>query len=194
MGSVKYQLEGSRLTIETGITPSGQITRVATSDYSAQFIDDTFVEGDLSTAKVVIENWVSDIDKWLEDKNYLISTSISESFSYIIAEAMAKGIKPIIYDSLGVSEIWDASLSFRTIGEAVEMIQHNSPYDSKSYRKLIKNRYALKYQIKKIREILSYDKLREEPKRKGSDSEGKSTVLTLADDDSVKEAIYEEHI
>ena len=110
---------------------------------------------------------------------------------------MAKGIKPIIYDRLGVSEIWDPSLSFRTIDEAVEMIQHNSPYDSKSYRKLIKNRYALKYQIKKIREILSYDKLREEPKRKGSDSgseSGKSTVLTLADDDSVKEAIYEEHI
>ena len=40
MGSVKYQLEGSKLTIETGVTPSGQITRVATSDYSAQFIDE----------------------------------------------------------------------------------------------------------------------------------------------------------
>ena len=40
MGSVKYQLEGSRLTIETGITPSGQVTRVATSDYSSQFVDE----------------------------------------------------------------------------------------------------------------------------------------------------------
>ncbi len=161
------------------------------------FVDEHYIEGDLSTAKILIEKWTNNIDKWLDNINYFVSTSVSESFSYIIAEAMAKGIKPIIYDRLGVREIWDSSLTFKTIEEAVDMIMTHSTYESKTYRNLVKSRYALKYQIAEIRKILSYDKSRAEPKREESDSEsasGKTKVLTLSDDDSIKEAIYEEHI
>ena len=165
--------------------------------YGTAFIDDSFVEGDLSTARILIENWTGDMDSWLEDKNYMISTSLSESFSYVVAEAMAKGIKPIIFDRLGVSEIWGSKFSFKTIDEAVEMILPDSEYDSKSYKKLVKERYALKYQIKAIRKILSYDKTREEPKREGSEptnEAGKATVLTLSDEGKLKSAIIEQHI
>ena len=40
LGSAKYQLEGSRLTIITGVEPSGTITRYPISDYYAQYRDE----------------------------------------------------------------------------------------------------------------------------------------------------------
>ena len=165
--------------------------------FGTAFVDDNYIEDDLSTAKIVVQNWTDDVDSWLENINYLISTSASESFSYIIAEAMAKGIKPVIYDRIGVSDIWDSKFAFASIAEAVSMILPESDYNSKDYKKLVKSRYALKYQIKKIRKLLAYDKTREEPKRKGDEPEsktGKSTVLTLAEDVPKGIAIYEEHI
>ena len=72
MGSVKYQLEGSRLTIETGINPSGQITRVATSDYSAQFIDEkkNLIRIEIyGLQKVARMEKAFNFGEWGEDKN-----------------------------------------------------------------------------------------------------------------------------
>ena len=168
-----------------------------TKSFGTAFVDDNYIEDDLSTAKIVVQNWSDDIDSWLENINYLVSTSVSESFSYIIAEAMAKGIKPVIYDRRGVSDIWGSEFAFATISDAVSMILPESDYNSRDYKKLVKSRYALKHQIKKIRKLLAYDKTREEPKRKESEPEsktGKSTVLTLAEDVPKGIAIYEQHI
>ena len=40
LGSVKYQIEGSKLTIITGLTPVGKITRIPTSDFAFQNQDE----------------------------------------------------------------------------------------------------------------------------------------------------------
>lgn len=47
---------------------------------------------------IIFDGWQSDIEEWLENKNYILSTSIHESFGYGIAEAMASGIKPVIHN------------------------------------------------------------------------------------------------
>ena len=72
MGSVKYQLEGSKLTIETGIEPRGSLTRVPTSDYSAQFVDE---KNNLIRIEIYGLQKVARMEKaftfgeWGEDKN-----------------------------------------------------------------------------------------------------------------------------
>jgi glycosyltransferase involved in cell wall biosynthesis len=63
-------------------------------------------------SNVVFDGWQDDISKWLEDKNYVLSTSIHESFGYGIAEAMARGIKPIIHDF---------PYAFRNLGRRVSL-------------------------------------------------------------------------
>ena len=40
LGSVKYQIEGSKWTIETGVTPKGQITRIPVSDFHFHYRDE----------------------------------------------------------------------------------------------------------------------------------------------------------
>lgn len=113
-------------------------------------------------SNIVFDGWQEDINRWLEDKNYVLSTSIHESFGYGIAEAMARGIKPIIHDFPYAFEIWDEELLFRTVDEAVDLIR-NSKYESDKYRTVIENRYSLEKQVNHIKnmieELVSYKKI-----------------------------------
>lgn len=102
---------------------------------------------------VIFEGWQDDISKWLEDKNYLISTSMHESFGYGIAEAMARGLKPVIHDFIMSEEVWPNKYLFCTVDEAVKMITCDK-YNSKEYRKFIEDNYSLNMQINKIKEML----------------------------------------
>jgi len=101
---------------------------------------------------VIFDGWQEDISAWLEDKNYLVSASIHESFGYGIAEAMARGIKPIIHDFLHADEIWSEEYLFNSVDEAVESIS-NGKYESEEYRAFIENNYSLKKQLAQIRDL-----------------------------------------
>ena len=99
----------------------------------------------------ILHGWIKEVDKFLEDKDYTLSTSIHESFGYNIAEAMARGIKPIIHNFDGAKSIWPNELIYNTIDEAVEKITEES-YDSESYRRFIEDNYSLEEQINRIGE------------------------------------------
>ncbi len=64
---------------------------------------------------IIFDGWQSDIEEWLENKNYILSTSIHESFGYGIAEAMASGIKPVIHNFLFANQIWEREYLFNGI-------------------------------------------------------------------------------
>jgi len=102
---------------------------------------------------LILHGWVEDVDKFLEDKNYVLSTSIHESFGYNIAEGMARGIKPIIHNYAGAKKQWPNELIYNTIDEAVEKII-NKDYDSERYRRFIEDNYSLERQLSEIEEIL----------------------------------------
>jgi len=103
---------------------------------------------------VIFEGWQKDISSWLEDKNYLISASIHESFGYAIAEAMARGIKPVIHDFLHADEIWPEEYLFNTVDEAVGAILSDD-YDSHRYRDFIVKNYPLEKQLDKTRKLVN---------------------------------------
>ncbi|GEM_PF-802220 len=103
---------------------------------------------------VIFEGWQDNISKWLENKNYILSSSIHESFGYGIAEAMSRGIKPIIHNFVFAKEIWDEKYLFNTVDEAVKMITDNT-YNSKEYREFINKNYSLDKQITSIKTILN---------------------------------------
>lgn len=81
------------------------------------------------------EEFVEDLDHWWEDKNYVLSASHKETYGYNIAEAMAKGIKPIIHRYFGADYTWP-DITWGSIDEAVDMITEMQ-YDSVSYRKYL---------------------------------------------------------
>ena len=98
------------------------------------------------------------VDHWLEDKDYLLHGSHKEGFSYATAEAMAKGIRPIIHRFYGADDLWPG-MTWNGIDEAVEMIT-DGDYDSDSYRQyLIQHRYTLPQMMEDIDKIIKKEKL-----------------------------------
>ncbi len=94
------------------------------------------------------------IHSWLEDKNYLLSTSIHESFGYTIAEAMAMGIKPLIHRFPGSEELWPHHCLFNSIDEVIEMIHKKDNYNSLEYYEFVEQKYSLQSQLEKIKRII----------------------------------------
>ena len=94
------------------------------------------------------------INEWLKDKNYIISTSISEGHPVGIMEAMMCGLKPIIHYFPGIEEFYPEKFIWYTIDEAVEMILSDD-YNSTEYRHFIENRYSLIKQITEIKNVLN---------------------------------------
>lgn len=100
------------------------------SDYSWEhaYFDEMIEHFDLP---IEITNEVDSVDEFLEGKNYLLSASHKEAFGYNIAEAMAKGIKPVIHRFYGADTLWPG-LTWNTIDEAVDKITSTS-YSSDFY-------------------------------------------------------------
>ncbi len=103
---------------------------------------------------VFFQGWQDDIDKWLNDKDYLLCTSILESQGMGIMQAMSKGIKPVIHNFVGAEAIYGEKYVWTTIAECVAAIT-DSEYNPKEYRRYIETNFALDIQLEKIRQRLA---------------------------------------
>lgn len=94
---------------------------------------------------------VGNVDEWLEDVNYLWQPSHAESFSLIVGEAMAKGIKPLVNNFYGSEELWPSENVYKSFSDFKAII--DSPYDSKGYRDFVE-RYSLDKEMEQIYGLL----------------------------------------
>lgn len=117
--------------------------------YFNQMVKEFGLEGN-----VIYEGWQDNLDKWLEDKNYILCTSILESQNMSVMQAMVKGIKPIIHNFVGAKNIYPKALVWNTINEAVDMITDNE-YNSKEYYSFILNDFELHLQIEKLKSLFT---------------------------------------
>jgi len=93
------------------------------------------------------------VDKFLEDKDFLLHASVKEGFSYATAEAMAKGIKPVLHRFYGADDLWPG-MTWDSIDQAVEAIV-GGQYDSYTYRQyLIDHEYTLPQMMTRIDNII----------------------------------------
>jgi len=92
-------------------------------------------------------------DEWLDGIDYLISPSITESFGYTIAEAAAKGIKPLIRQRPGVRALWPADWVWLHPGDFRRVLE--TEYNSASYRAWIEEHYTFAAQMAKTEELVA---------------------------------------
>lgn len=95
---------------------------------------------------------VPNVDEFLEDKDYLVSSSHKEAFSLILAEAMAKGIKAITHSWWGADELWPQEMIWYTVDEFPLKLVMNGPYNSQHYKELAE-KYSSEKEIAALREI-----------------------------------------
>ena len=113
---------------------------------------DEFVEHHQLNIEFV--NMVDSVDEFLEDKNYLLHASHKEAFSAATAEAIAKGIKPVLHRFFGADDIWPG-ITWSSVDEAIEMITETNNYHSEKYRDyLIQHDYTLPLMMAKIDKLI----------------------------------------
>lgn len=157
--SEKWTSKGTDLILQialklTKIDPSYQfhwLGRWSDYDWEKAYFDD-FIERNNLNFKFY--EWVDSVDEFLEDKNYLLHASHKEAFSYATAEAMAKGIKPIIHHFFGADKIWPG-MTWNSTDEAIQAVL-SKKYDSESYRQyLVDIGYTSTRMMEQIEEVIN---------------------------------------
>jgi glycosyltransferase involved in cell wall biosynthesis len=103
---------------------------------------------------VFYEGWQESLDKWLDNKDYILCTSVLESQNISVMAAMVKGIKPVIHNFVGAESIYNEKYIWNTFDEAIK-IAEDASYNSKEYRDYIINNYSYDMQMDKIKKLFS---------------------------------------
>ena len=117
------------------------------TQYFRKFVEETGLSD-----FVTFTDHVHDVNAWLEDKSYIITPGIKEAFNFATAEAMAKGIKPVINHFLGVYNIWPKEYVYNNFDEAVEMLL--SPAEPDKYRQYIVDNYDFERYYREMNEFM----------------------------------------
>jgi len=103
---------------------------------------------------IIFYGWIDDLDSWMAEKQFALSTSIHEGHPCGIMEAMATGLKPLIHNFYAAEEIYPRKYLFTTLDEFLEIVTSDD-YDSAEYRKYIEDNYPLERQLRELESIFT---------------------------------------
>jgi len=101
---------------------------------------------------VFFDGGAEDVSSWLEDKHYIVSTSIIEGRSMGLLEGMACGLKPVIHNFPGADQAFPSEFLFNISEEFCRQICSDK-YEPQRYRRFVEENYPLQKQLKKINDI-----------------------------------------
>jgi len=103
---------------------------------------------------VIYYGWVDPIAPWFADKDYIISSSISESFQYAVAEGIASGLLPLVHTWPGSEDIYPEDCLFVTVDDCLNLLRTYEESDKKAlaqkYRNHLRRRFSLERQLEAI--------------------------------------------
>jgi len=117
--------------------------------YFSQMIKELGLEKNIQ-----MDGWIEDVGTWLEDKHYMVCSSVLEGHPVGLMEAMACGLKPVIHNFVGARDIYPEKFLWNTIPEFIQRITSDD-YSSIEYRNYIEEHYDLKRQLDSIETIIS---------------------------------------
>ena len=140
-------------------------------DYDPEYtfhIAGTFVEPDVELylkhiirelrLPVVFYGWIDNVPEWLRDKDYIVSTSISESFMYALVEGIGCGLLPLIHRWPGADEIYPAECLFFTVDECLNLLKKYEGSDRRAeagrLRALMVEQYSLEKQLQAVDAVI----------------------------------------
>jgi hypothetical protein len=103
---------------------------------------------------VFFDGWQNDVNAWLGDKHYIVSTSVCEGHPVGILEAMSCGLKPVIHNYLGAEQTFPKEFLFNIAEEFCNQIIAGD-YDSRRYRQFVEENYSQRLQFSRINSIFA---------------------------------------
>ncbi len=102
-------------------------------------------------SKMVFEGQQEDINKWLQDKSFIVCPSLVEGHPVAVMEGMACGLRPLIHNFPGCSEFFPPEYIFDTPLDFVNKIKGG--LEPEKYRKWVENNYPFERQTGIIEEV-----------------------------------------
>ncbi len=103
---------------------------------------------------IYFDGWVDDMPRWYADKDFVISTSLFESFHYSIAEGMSCGLMPLIHNWYGAANLYPKEFLFNDPDNCLELLLKLEREDriklAESNREFIQHRYHRKDKLEEI--------------------------------------------
>ncbi len=120
---------------------------------------------------ISLENWVNDVPAYLKDKDFVISTSLFESFHYSIAEGMASGVLPLVHHWPGAENIYPEKYLFYTPDDCVRLVRELMGADRKELahenREYIAGQFSLENTVRGFTRVI--DSLGASPSGRSTD-------------------------
>ena len=97
--------------------------------------------------------------EWYKNKDYVISTSLFESFHYSIAEGMASGLMPLIHNWYGAKYLYPEEHLYADPDSCLELVREFEKADrsrqAQINRKFITDRYNLDDKFSQISRLMN---------------------------------------
>ena len=103
---------------------------------------------------VFIHPYCYDLPKFFEDKTYIINTSLREGNPITVLEAMACGLKPLIYDWVGAEDIYGEYV-FKDIESLKKLLDG---YNPTMYRNIVEENFNVEKMFNKIQTLIKEEK------------------------------------
>ena len=108
----------------------------------------------LGLADVVsFEPFPGDLDAWLNDKHFIVSSGIGEGQVEALLGGMASGLKPVAHNFPGAAKLYPPECLFNIAEEFCERVQ-GGDYAPEAYRRFVEERYPLIEQLRQVNGIL----------------------------------------
>ncbi len=101
---------------------------------------------------VSFDGWQDDVNAWLSDKHYIVSSSICEGHPVGILEAMACGLKPVIHNYPGAESIFPREFLFDIAEQFCDQILSGG-YEPGRYREFVESRFSLQKQLNAVNDL-----------------------------------------
>lgn len=106
------------------------------------------------TEAVSFEPYPSDLNAWLSDKHFIVSSGMGEGQIEAILTGMACGLKPAVHNFAGAERLFPADYLFNIAEEFCERtLDHD--YDPAGYRRFVEHRYPIREQLRQVSSILN---------------------------------------
>jgi len=111
--------------------------------------------------EIHMDGWVKDVPTYLEDKDFVISTSLFESFQYSLAEGMAQGCVPLIHGWPGSEIFYPKNFLWDFPDECVNIVEqmHNQTSEEQfktreRVRKHIVENFSVEKQVEEVKALI----------------------------------------